>query len=338
MPVIHIVGAGVAGRTLAAALGERWQVHLHEQRFDHRSVPTAYGMWPWALTALESIGAAEAARERGVTGSRVSIRTPSDEELAGGEGPLAVLVTRPDLLKILGDRIPDRVRVHEQRVADPTTLDGDLIIGADGVRSAVRAAVWGTGSLPGPPLATVARGVVEVDLGLPELREYWGRGAQFGHTPNPGRRTNWFATVPVRRFADVEDCLATLRDTFGNYPAAVRTILEQAEPDQTLVNDVLTSRLLVNPARGRYVLIGDAAHAMAPNLGRGACESIVDALTLADLLERYGPSAGPARYRLQRAFRPQALRIVAGLVMRISLADGLAPLRDHVLRALPARP
>ena len=79
-------------------------------------------------------------------------------------------------------------------------------------------------------------------------------------------------------------------------------------------------------------LIGDAAHAMAPNLGRGACEAIRDAVTLGSLLNAYPPARALARYRYRRLVRPQLIRAAASVVMRLALGRRYAGLRDRILR------
>jgi 2-polyprenyl-6-methoxyphenol hydroxylase-like FAD-dependent oxidoreductase len=83
--------------------------------------------------------------------------------------------------------------------------------------------------------------------------------------------------------------------------------------------------------RGTAVLVGDAAHAMTPNLGRGACESLVDAVTLADLLNSLPQDRALAAYNRQRRLRTRALSMASAAMMRVALAEGAQPLRDGLL-------
>lgn len=83
--------------------------------------------------------------------------------------------------------------------------------------------------------------------------------------------------------------------------------------------------------RGRVVLIGDAAHAMTPNLGRGACEALVDAATLAELLNTLSVEAALRSYDRQRRLRTQALGLASSALMRVALTENAQPLRDRLL-------
>jgi 2-polyprenyl-6-methoxyphenol hydroxylase-like FAD-dependent oxidoreductase len=84
---------------------------------------------------------------------------------------------------------------------------------------------------------------------------------------------------------------------------------------------------------GNTALLGDAAHAMAPNLGRGACEALVDAVTLGRLLTS-GNDIHSALLRYDRARRPATRRLVRGSRAMSSLAmtGRLRPLRDLTLK------
>src|SRR5439155_25942292 len=65
---------------------------------------------------------------------------------------------------------------------------------------------------------------------------------------------------------------------------------------------------LASFATGRVALLGDAAHAMTPNLGQGACQALEDAATLAAVLD--GTEVGPALDRYDRLRRPRSQTIV----------------------------
>lgn len=100
---------------------------------------------------------------------------------------------------------------------------------------------------------------------------------------------------------------------------------------------ILRQDLWVAPARwrlssGRAVLIGDAAHAMAPNLGRGACESILDAVALGQALNTMDIPRALRHYQRTRAARTQGLRAASSLAMRVSMLERGAGLRDRLVR------
>ena len=80
------------------------------------------------------------------------------------------------------------------------------------------------------------------------------------------------------------------------------------------------------------MLVGDAAHGMTPNLGRGACEALIDAVTLADLLNSSPLPEALRAYNRRRLLRSQALRVASSAMARLALAERAQPLRDGLLR------
>ncbi|MBG0815556.1 FAD-dependent oxidoreductase [Planomonospora sp. ID82291] len=201
-----------------------------------------------------------------------------------------------------------------------TVLEAELVVAADGVRSSVRAALFP--GHPGPRHSgTTSWRVLVPAEGVPgQASESWGAGKIFGIMPLAGGTTYCYATdtVPASaadggsgpgdadggsglRGADGgsggssadgadRDRLAELRRLFGGWHAPIPELLAAASPQDVLRNDVhyLASPL---PAmhRGRVALLGDAAHAMTPNLGQGACQAIEDAVVLAHVA---GPGDG----------------------------------------------
>lgn len=338
MSTIHIVGGGIAGLTLAATLRRPdWDIVLHEQgrRPEEREVGTALGLWPAAMAALDRIGLGRSIREQGVHASKATIRSADGRLLTRLPEQDVVMIGRTDLHRMLRGALPASVRWRDARVPDGRALAGDVIVGADGVHSVVRRDHWGDGSAARPRRTTVLRGVIDGDHSGGEVTEYWGNGRLFGISPVAAHRTNWFTAFPEQRFDGVEDGLRHLRRAVRDFPAPVRETVAAAEAEQTLVNGISVSRNLLSSVRGRAVLIGDAAHAMTPSLGRGACESMLDAVALGALLNRHRPAEALRRYRRRRLVAPQLIRAASSMVMNVSLASGRrARVRDGLLRAI----
>lgn len=329
MDTITIVGGGVAGLALAAALDpKRWNVTLIEQRPGVPEVGTAFGIWPVAQRALAYLGLGDWLAREGVRIDSGAIIGPDGRPIIRMRNVDIQLLARPVLLRALDGIVPAAVERVTQRVEDPRGLPGDLVVAADGVRSRVRGAVWG--DAPGSSGTWAVRGVLPRPAESPEMGEYWAGRVLFGISPNTGGTTNWYATVrqdPGPPAAALE----ALRESHRGFPEPVQRVLAEAMPERTLVNEILVSPLTTRLVRDRYVLIGDAAHAMTPSLGRGACEALVDAVTLGHELNQRGLAAGARAYQRQRLLPGQGVRLAASAAMRLQEAD---PRVHRVLAAL----
>lgn len=195
-----VVGAGVGG--LATAIGLRragWTVTVLERRSRLERYGTAFGLHPTAQAALDRLGLGEALRARAVRYRSARIRRPDGKVLAAlplerverKAGRPELLISRPYLIDALlaePDRLGGTRIVYGQRLTDPDGLGADLVVGADGINSAVRTARFGTASGPRPVGAVAWIGIAGYETGV--YGETWGAGRFFGMTPsNPGAPT-----------------------------------------------------------------------------------------------------------------------------------------------------
>ena len=324
MASITILGGGVAGLTLAATLDPAvHDVTIVERRPGYSRVPTAFGIWPFALAALERIALADGLRECGLllTSGVITADSARRPVTMTKEDANTWLITRPALLQLLDEAVPAGVGRVEHHVVDPAALEGDLVVAADGARSVVRSRVWG--DEPRDTGVVAIRGMLETPppTRRDQMYEFWGDGMLAGVAPNPlGDRvgTNWY--VSARRGAESpEDALTWAREAYAQFPELVRGTLAAATPERTVVNMILESPRARRVVKDRYVLIGDSAHAMSPNLGRGACEAMVDAIVLGEALNQHGLD-GVRDYERARRRAGQRTRMAAGAAMRLALA------------------
>lgn len=334
-----IIGAGIAGLATAVALRKTgWTVSVYERADAPISGGTALGMWPEAMRALDSIDVGGEVRRSSTLSHGATVLDPSGELI--GRIPStrsAHLISRERLMRALLEAAPSEC-IHWSHGWKSTDFfpESDLVVGADGIHSAIRRRTWG--SSVERPLGTVAfRGVVEQRVEA--VTETWGRGALFGITPTGDGRTNWFACVRRTNLeqADADDA-ETLRRLFSGWHSQVRRVLGQIrfqDIDRRELSDVSLPHSYV---RGNTVLVGDAAHAMAPNLGRGACESLIDAVALAEALSSGGTVTEGLR-RYDRARRSTTRRVVAMArsLNRIATAERGSQVRDRLL-TLALRP
>ncbi|MGN6413878.1 FAD-dependent monooxygenase [Flexivirga sp.] len=313
---IAVVGGGIAGLTLAALLDPgRFEVTIHEAQPERSATGSALGLWGGARKVLHRIGALpdDTFRQTGGALHRIDGR-----RLVSVRGPGPVLVDRPTLLAALADAVPPSVRRVAGEVTDPAVLDADLVVGADGVRSRVRGLVEARAAKRVPTSYVALRGIRAGAPAPDEVGEYWGGGRLCGIAPMARERSYWFTThrsALVEPF-EVAAVLEEARSRFADAAPAVNRVLADAGLD-TLATALWVAPRMRSYARGRYVVIGDAAHAMLPNLGRGACSAIVDAATLAKSLNAGSDLRG---WQARRLPATQVARLGSAALMRTALA------------------
>jgi 2-polyprenyl-6-methoxyphenol hydroxylase-like FAD-dependent oxidoreductase len=164
--------------------------------------------------------------------------------------------------------------------------------------------------------------------------------------PLPDERVYWFATLSTPPGQELGNDREALRELFGSWHRPIPDLIEATPDDAVLRHDIYDlAELPASFVTRRGVLLGDAAHAMTPDLGQGAGQAIEDAATLVLLLRTFrGAPAEPdlssalGRYSRLRRARTRALwrqSRLTGTVAQIARPIG-AGLRDTALRASPA--
>jgi 2-polyprenyl-6-methoxyphenol hydroxylase-like FAD-dependent oxidoreductase len=268
----------------------------------------------------------------------------------GGGLDHAIAVRRTDLHRLLLDAVasvasvdrrfgcaavsadPDgavRLSSTAENGADPGSMSvrADVIVGADGVNSAVRS----TGGFESRVSSgsSYVRSIVR-GRASPWFEEYWTPLGSFGHAPLGSDLVYFWAAAHVGAAADAvagRDLGAFRQEWRRVLPAAADLLERVSSFDDLLVNTVRR----VDCWRwfsGRLVLLGDAAHAMAPSLGQGANSALVDGVVLADELTRT-PSVMDALVEYDKRRRPLARRVqkTAGVLQRLCGIERLTALR-----------
>ncbi|NYI71153.1 2-polyprenyl-6-methoxyphenol hydroxylase-like FAD-dependent oxidoreductase [Naumannella cuiyingiana] len=327
MRTAAIIGGGIGGLVLAGLLRRAggWDVTVHERASALPASGTTLGIWPDAMAVLDRLGIGERLRAAATLQSRGRLCRPDGSTIARVDRePGAWLINRPELLAAVADA-SGKINFGSP-IDDPGSAAGaDLVVGADGVHSPTRAALTDAGVRR--PGITIWRGVARTPC--TELIETWAPGALFGMTPRPGGSTNWYATIAT----PPADAPAELPRLFRDWHPPVRAVIDAIADDTVLRHEALLAPPLRRYASGRIALIGDAAHAMAPNLGRGACETILDAGALADHLAGLPVPEALAAYDRDRRRAATGVQRASSVMARLAMARRALPARDLLARA-----
>jgi 2-polyprenyl-6-methoxyphenol hydroxylase-like FAD-dependent oxidoreductase len=192
-------------------------------------------------------------------------------------------------------------------------------VAADGIGSRIRAMLFA--DHPGPRYSgfTAWRFLAPAgSAGRVKPAETWGRGAIVGTFPLADGRVYCYASAPAPPGVRADDATAELKQRFGHWHDPIPGLIVSVSPADVLHDDVYWMAE-PRPAyhKGRVAVLGDAAHAMTPHLGQGACQAIEDAIVLASVAET---TQGLAAYT---AARMQRTRMVADGSHRASRLSGM---------------
>jgi salicylate hydroxylase len=350
MPLrIGINGAGIGGLAAAIALRQLgMDAVVYEQAPRFARVGADINLTPNAVRALDGLGVGEALRETAARPShRISrmwdsgeetSRLPMQEDAERRYGAPQLTMHRADLMTALEAAFPaECVRLGHKAVAVEPHADGatlrfangaaehvDVLVGADGIHSTVRTALFGQES----PIFTgvvAYRAVVPAErlAGVPNLdafTKWWGPDAatQIVTFPlNRGRDIFVFATVAQQAWRHeswttpgrVED----LRSAYAGFHPEARALLDAC--DEVLISALYVRDPLPAWSTGPVTLMGDACHPMMPFMAQGAGMAIEDGVVLARCLAdaaRDGAAGVPAalaRYQAARHERTSRIQI-----------------------------
>lgn len=365
-----VVGGGIGGLTAAVALRRAgWQVTILERAEQFGEIGAGIVLQSNALHCLDAVGLGQAVRRGGRPDTAGGLRTASGRWLSRIDGAAldqrlgttAVVLHRAELHRILRSALPtecvltgatpeaitgdghgDGVEVHYVHATEADTVRADLVVGADGLNSWVRAHHWP--DAPAPVYAgstawrAVTRSVFPSDT---DMSVSWGDGQEFGSMPLTDGRAYWYAAVTAPQGQHATDELAELRHRFDGWHFPIPALLADTAPEAVLRHDIYRLPPLATYVHGRVALLGDAAHAMTPNLGQGGGQAIEDAVVLAAALSTAAdvPTA-LARFDRERRSRTQAISRASTLMGRFGqqLENPLAiALRNTAIKLTPAR-
>lgn len=316
---IGIVGGGVGGLAAAVALRQAGhEVTVHEKASRYGRIGADVNMTPNAVKCADGLGIGDTLREQGARPThRISRDWDSGEETSRLEmaaaaerdyGAPQVTIHRADLLEALMQQLPGETVVLKQGVtrveqdadsatigfADGTSASYDVVIGADGIHSVVRTALFGEQQPEFTGIVSFRAAVPRAQLtnvpNIDAFTKWWGPDAatQIVTFPlNQGREQFVFATTQQDGWREESWTLPgdvdELRDIYRDFHPEARALLD-ACPAVTK-SALYVREPMAQWSQGRITLLGDACHPMMPFMAQGACQAFEDAVVLARALD-----------------------------------------------------
>ncbi len=320
---ILIVGAGIGGLTCGIALRRAgFDVEIFERANELAEIGAGISLWPNALAALNELGIEDAVTGAGAEQVLGNIRRPSGEpiNIFGAEqmrryfGGMLVMMHRAELQAVLlqaAEGITINLSARCEGVINEgenvtvqfsggLTHTADLVVGADGIRSAVRASV-------DPALARFVglsawRAVIS---GIDPVPDVWlsvGHGKQFLAAPLSNERTYVSGLLPMAEGAmtALPTLGPVLREAFRGWHEPIERLIDATPEDAYIRSDIYDRPRPSRLCWGRVALVGDAAHPVTPDLGQGGCLANEDAVVLARCLQ-LGGEVPEALHRFEKA-------------------------------------
>jgi 2-polyprenyl-6-methoxyphenol hydroxylase-like FAD-dependent oxidoreductase len=312
-----------------------FDVPVFERMHELREVGSGLTLWTNAMRALGKMGVADAVRARGAvveflenrTSAGKALKTLPLHKVAEKFGAPCVSIHRAELQNALASALqPGTLQLGVQcagfvqdesgvtvRFANGREERADLLIGADGINSTIRAQLFGPSS-PRYSGYTCWRSAARIEhplLAPTVYTQLYGRGSNFGMFPIGPGFVSWYGTMMTPQGGTSGAAAEWKREAtehFKEWYEPVRAVI-QATPESGFVRQDICDRVPIETwGTGRVALLGDAAHATTPTLGQGGCMAIEDAVVLArNLADGADVPSSLSRYAAQRKGRANGI-------------------------------
>lgn len=348
-----VVGAGMGGLTAAIALRKAgYEVEIYDRVSELRPAGAGISLWSNGVKVLNQLGLGKKIAEIGGGMKRMAYRRFTGETLTDfsldplvdevGQAPYPV--ARTDLQQMLLDAFgAEKVHLQSNCVAveqdknsataifeDGRRATGDLVVGADGTHSIIRAHVLGekverdyVGYVNWNGLVPATADIAPVET----WTTFVGKGQRASLMPVGGDRFYFFFDVPLPKGnqSEKEQYREELAGYFDGWAEPVQTLIQRLDPLKTNRVEIHDIKPLANLAKGRIALLGDAGHSTAPDLGQGGCQAMEDAYVLATSLLTTNISVEDALQRYESERKERTAKLILGARKRSNVTHGKEP-------------
>ena len=354
-----VAGGGVGGLAAAIALAqEGMTVTVLEKAAQSHTEGAGIVLWPNGAECLDRLGIREDITQRVAVGTPPAQHSVSGRKM-GHMDPGAFQVRFGDVVALHRGVLLDALARHARRLGveirygtgvthasetgHVTTsggdLSADLVVGADGIGSAVRRSTFPDHPGPRGTGITAWRWMVDItDTELPTMPQAshtLGVGMEFGIVPVDSRRIYCFASSARRRDGSTPSPKA-----YRSWHAPIEQLVAAGEQAGMLSHELADLPPLATFTRGRVALLGDAAHAMTPHLGQGGSQALEDAVVLGAAVRHHRDiHAALAEYEHARMARTHALQTGSRRAMQVvaTRSPTLCAVRDLAIRLIPGK-
>jgi salicylate hydroxylase len=340
LPKVAIIGAGIGGLAAAVAMHRRnIEVEVYEQSPRITEIGAGVALSPNAIKAFRSLDLDKPIAAIGFESDNQLVRAWNTGDVLSKVyrkgiyekefGAPYLSVHRADLVEVLRQQLPENVfRLGRRCVSvestengarahfsDGSAVEADLIVGADGIRSAVRHSLFGQES-PRFTGSVCWRGLVPLDRFPPglistDLTIYMGpRSHVIHYMVRGGKVVNFVAHVETDAWTGeswTQECeRSEVMETFAGWHPPLLQLLGASERYYKWA--LYDREPLDGWSKGRVTLLGDSAHAMLPHIGQGACMAIEDGYVLAALIAQLPDDVSAALREYERLRLPRTRR------------------------------
>ncbi len=359
---IDIIGAGIGGLTTALALEKKgYEMRIFEQAEKVKPVGAGIILANNAMQVYEKLGLRKVIEENGnpissLNITKANLKALSKIDLSYFENKFKVkniAIHRGVLQQILIDKLSSsKLKLNHKlnKVIENTNgyslefkngekIQSSTLLGADGLNSIVRKNLFLNNTIRNAN-QICWRGITEFSLPKQyrnELNEAWGKSDRFGFVQIAENKVYWYALKSIRKNKE-EFNINKIEDYFCKYDSVIKDIISSTKKEQINTAEISDLKPIYNWHKKKVCLIGDAAHAMTPNMGQGACQAIEDAYILSECLTKYETNI--AFKEFQKLRLPKAHQVVKASWMVGKMAHLSNPIligiRNQMIRLTPS--